>query len=390
MKSTVAGLAYRFLPAAGLLTIGLIIGTSGCQKKAPPAADTAAPAKATATATSATDSKKEDKVVVTVNGTVIKESQVQQLLDLQYKPILARYAAQSPQLAAQQEKIFREGVTKNLVTRQLLEEQAKAAGIQVTEEELTAEMTKQLAAQKMPMTIEQYQKAVTDQGGDFEAMKALLRQGLRFHKLFETKFAANVGATEADAKKYYDENAKEFQMPEQVQASHILISSRPTEPNADPNKVKVQAKQKAEGLLKKIKEGADFATLAKENSDDTGSKVQGGDLGLFPRGPMVKPFEDAAFSLKIGEVSGLVETQFGYHIIKVTGHQDPNQVSFDKAKAQILEQLSQQKRQEAADKYIESLRAGAKIVYVATPDAPAPQPARPQIIPMPADANSKK
>ena len=116
-------------------------------------------------------------------------------------------------------------------------------------------------------------------------------------------------------------------MPEQVRASHILISTKPIDPNADPNQAKAQAKDKAEELLKKVKDGADFAALAKENSDCP-SNAQGGDLGLFPRGQMVKPFEDAAFALKVGEISDLVETQFGYHIIKVTEHQDPNQITF--------------------------------------------------------------
>jgi peptidyl-prolyl cis-trans isomerase C len=382
MKSTVPGLICRSMPAVGLLALGLLIGGSGCQKKAPPAAETATPAKAPAAP------PKEDKVVVTVNGAPITESQVQQNLDLQYKPILAKYAAQAPQLAAQQEKVFRENVTQELVTRQLLEEQAKAAGTQVTDDELMAEMTRQLAARQPPMTIEDFQKAVESQGVDFEAMKGRLRQGLKFHKLLESKVPVPP-ATEADAKKYYDENAKEFQVPEQVQASHILISTRPADPKADPNQAKVQAKQKADELLKKIKGGADFAALAKENSDDPGSKAQGGDLGLFPRGPMVKPFEDAAFKLKVGEVSDLVETQFGYHIIKVTGHQDPNQIAFEKAKAQLIDRLTEQKRQEEIDKYIQSLRKDAKVVFSAGSEPSPPPVARPKLA-APADANAKK
>jgi peptidyl-prolyl cis-trans isomerase C len=377
----------------------MIVG-SGCQKKAPPASDTAAPAPAPASNTPA-EAPKEDKVAVTVNGSPIMESQVQRYLDLEYKPLLAKYAAQAPQLAAQQEKVFRENITQNLITRQLLEEQAKQANIEVTPEELTAEMTTQLSNLNPPRTIEEYKKAVQEQGGDFEGIQRILTDRLKYHKLFESKFASTTKATEADAKKYYDENAKDFQVPEQVRASHILI--RPTDPNTDPNQAKAQAKAKAEDLLKKVKGGADFATVAKESSDCP-SKAQGGDLGLFTRDKMVKPFADAAFAMKVGEISDLVESPFGYHIIRVTEHHDPNQTTFEKAKTEIIGQLTEQKMQEAIDTYVKSLRQSAKIVSpsgpavpapqatepkTVVPAAPAPQPTAPKIV-APADANAKK
>jgi peptidyl-prolyl cis-trans isomerase C len=330
----------------------------------------------------------EDKVLATVNGVNITESQVQKRIEVRYKPILAKLAQQSPQLAAQQEKILRQNVANDLVTEMLLDEQVKQAGLQVTEEELTAEMTKQLAAQNPPMSIEQYQKIVEAQGGNFPAMKGFLMQSMRYHKLLEAKFASTLMVTDADAKKYYDENSKEFLSPERVRASHILISTRPTDPNTDPNQLKVQAKQKAEELLKKAKDGADFAALAKENSEDPGSKAQSGDLGLFPRGQMVKPFEDAAFGLQVGEISSLVETQFGYHIIKVTERLDPAPVPFEEAQKTITEELVQKKRGEAIRTYIESLRQNAKIVFPPG-SALAPEASQPKIV-APADANSKK
>ena len=387
MNSTVVGFIRRFFPLVGLPTIVVGMGLSGCQKKTPTAPDKGAPSQTAAPSTPAAQTQ-EDKVVATINGTNIMESQVQQRIDVRYKPTLAKLAEQSPQLAAQQEKMLRQNITNDLVTEVLLDEQAKQAGIQVTQEDLTAEMTKQLAAQNPPMTIEQYQKIVEAQGGDFQAMKGFLLQSMKYHKLLESKFAGTLAVTEADAKKYYGENASQFQTPEQVRASHILISTKPTDPNADPNQVKVQAKQKAEELLTKVKGGADFAALAKENSSCP-SAAQGGDLGVFPRGQMVKPFEDAAFGLQVGEVSNLVETQFGYHIIKVTERHDPNQVAFEKAKTDIIEQLTQQKRAEAIRKYVESLRQGAKIAFPSGPAAPAPEPSQPMIV-TPADANNKK
>jgi peptidyl-prolyl cis-trans isomerase C len=399
MNSTVAGFTRRFLPLLGISVVVLAVGLAGCQKKPPSGGEKGAstppptPAPPSASSTPATPAvtpaaaPQEDKVVATVNGVNITESQVQKRIDVRYKPLLAKLAQQSPQMAAQQEKVLRENIAKDLVTEMLLDEQVKLAGIQVTDEDLAAEMTKQLAAQNPPMSIEQYQKIVEAQGGDFAAMKGFLMQSMRYHKLLETKFAGELAVTDAEAKKYYDENPKEFLLPERVRASHILISTRPLDPNTDPNQLKVQAKQKAEELLKKAKEGADFAALAKENSEDPGSKAQGGDLGLFPRGQMVKPFEDAAFGLQVGEISNLVETQFGYHIIKVTERADPTPVPFEEAKGKITEELAQKKRSDAVRTYIESLRQNAKIVFPPG-SALAPQASPPKIV-APADPNKK-
>jgi peptidyl-prolyl cis-trans isomerase C len=378
---------HRSCALMGLCAVVLLAGSLGCQKKGPTAAEKSTPAPTPAPKAPAAPPQ-EDKVIATVNGTNIMESQVQSRIDGEYKPMLAKYAAQSPELAAQQEKMLRQALTNSLVVECLLNEEARKAKIEVTDADLTAEMTKRLAAMNPPMTLEQYQKIVEAQGGDFEATKRGHARELRYSRLFDAKFGGTLAVTEADAKKYYDENIKEFQVPEQIRASHILISTKPTDPNGDPNQVKVQAKRKAEDLLKKAKEGADFAALAKENSSCP-SAAQGGDLGSFPRGQMVKPFEDAAFALKVGQISDLVETEFGYHIIKVTEHQDPNQIAFDKAKTNIVEQLTQQKRQDAARKYVDSLRQSAKIVFPSGPAAPAPQASQPIIV-APADANAKK
>jgi peptidyl-prolyl cis-trans isomerase C len=389
MKITIAGLTCRSFALLGLSAVVLLAGSLGCQKKGPTAAEKSTPAAmAVPAASTPAAPSKEDKVVATVNGTNIMESQVQSRIDGEYKPILAKYAAQSPDLAAQQEKMLRQAIVNSLVVEHLLNEEARKANIEVTDADLTAEMTKRLAAMNPPYTLEQYQKIVEAQGGDFEAAKRGHMRELKYSRLFEVKFGSTIAVTEADAKKYYDENIKEFQVPEKVRASHILVSTKPTDPNGDPNQVKAQAKKKAEELLKKVKDGGDFAALAKENSDCP-SKAQGGDLGSFGRDQMVKPFEDAAFALKVGQISDLVETQFGYHIIKVTEHQDPNQIAFDKAKTNITEELMQQKRQEAARKYVDSLRQSAKITLPSSPAAPAPKPPEPILV-APADANGKK
>ena len=385
MKITIGGPICRSFTWIGLAAVVLLAGSLGCQKKGPTAAEKGTPAPAPSAPAAP---PQEDKVVATVNGTNIMESQVQSRIDGEYKPILAKWAAQSPDFAAQQEKALRQRIANGLVVENLLNEEARKAKIEVTDADLTAEMTKRLAAMNPPLTLQQYQQIVEAQGGNFEATKQGHMRELKYSRLFEAKFGGTIAATEADAKTYYDENIKEFQVPEQVRASHILLSTKPTDPNTDPNQVKVQAKKKAEELLKKAKEGADFAALAKENSSCP-SAAQGGDLGTFPRGQMVKPFEDAAFALKVGQISDLVETEFGYHIIKVTEHQDPNQIAFDQAKTNIIDQLTQQKKTETARKYVDTLRQAAQITFPAGPAAPALPPSQPILV-APADANNKK
>jgi peptidyl-prolyl cis-trans isomerase D len=137
---------------------------------------------------------------------------------------------------------------------------------------------------------------------------------------------------------YYQGHQKDYQVPEEVKVQHILIK---VDKGADP-KVDAAAKQKAENLLKQIKGGADFAALAKANSDDPGSKEQGGELGMIQRGVTVPEFEKAAFGLQPGQISDVIKTQFGYHIIKVEEKQTAHLKSLDEVKAQIVATLTRQ------------------------------------------------
>jgi peptidyl-prolyl cis-trans isomerase D len=152
--------------------------------------------------------------------------------------------------------------------------------------------------------------------------------------------------TNQQVEAYYQQHEKDFQVPEEVKVRHILIK---VDKGADA-KTDAAAKAKAEGLLKQIKGGADFAALAQANSDDPGSKEQGGELGMIQRGVTVPPFEKAAFSLQPGQISDVVKTDFGYHIIKVEEKETAHLKPLDEVKAQILATLTRQQEadQEAA------------------------------------------
>jgi peptidyl-prolyl cis-trans isomerase D len=151
-------------------------------------------------------------------------------------------------------------------------------------------------------------------------------------------FEPQVTLTEADARKYYDDNQKEFEQQEQVRARHILIRS----PESAGEETKAEARQRAEAALTRVKDGADFATVATEVSEDS-SASNGGDLGFFRRGMMVPPFEEAAFSLQPGQTSDIVETQFGFHIIKVEERKEAGVLPFEEKRAQIEDKLRAQR-----------------------------------------------
>ena len=167
----------------------------------------------------------------------------------------------------------------------------------------------------------------------------------------------SITISEADLKTYYEQNAARLSGKEERRASHILINAAKGQPDADRQK----AKAKAEELLQLARKAPDnFADLAKKNSQDTGSATNGGDLDFFARGAMVKPFEDAAFALKKGEISGVVESDFGYHIIKLTDVKTPTQRSFEELRPGMEADL---KAQQAQRKFAESAELFTNGVY---------------------------
>jgi peptidyl-prolyl cis-trans isomerase C len=172
--------------------------------------------------------------------------------------------------------------------------------------------------------------------------------------MFES-LTKDVKVDEAKAKAFYDENNAFFEVPEQIRASHILIKTD----DATNDVLKAAARAKIEGILKQVKDGGDFAALAAANSDCP-SKSNGGDLGLFGKGQMVPPFEEAAFALSTNEVSGVVETSFGYHIIKLTDRVPASKRAFDEVKEQIVSRLTSEEQGKIVSEYVEKISADLK------------------------------
>ena len=175
--------------------------------------------------------------------------------------------------------------------------------------------------------------------------------------LNQDALASQVTVDPEEIRRAYEQNVKQYSTPEERAASHILIAVKPDASDAD----KAAAKQKAEALLAQVKANPNkFAEIAKANSQDPGSAPQGGDLGTFARGSMVKPFEDAVFAAKVGDIIGPVQTDFGYHIIKVTGITPARIRPFDEVKANIEADV---KRAKASQKFAAAADQFQNLVY---------------------------
>ena len=318
-----------------LLTILLISGSALAEEKASPAKGAAGEA-----------------VVVEVNGVKFTQKELDEKIE---RTIASVQSMVPPEQLGQFKANLKDKLVEDFVTRTLINEQIEKNKITIDEAEVDKAM-KEVEAKAPPgMTLEEMLK----QGGITVAeLKENIEFSLRANKLFEKQVQTDYVPTDAEIKKYFDDNKKRFDKPETVHARHILIKVD----EKDDDKAKAEKKKKIEGLRKQLVEGADFETLAKENSECP-SKERGGDLGTFPRGRMVKPFEEAAFKQPVNEIGPVIETKFGYHIIQVLEHNEPETKSLEEVKATITETLQNQKKQEMAKNYIDGLKAQAKIVY---------------------------
>ena len=312
-----------------------------------PPADEAAPEAAPAAPEAPALSAEEAAVVVAkVNGTDITAGEIQKVIGMFRKQMGPRVPPEQFEAALPR---LRERIVEELVMRQIMLGEVAKQGISLSDSEF-AEIKAELAAELPPGTsLETYMA----ESGTTEAE---MREQMAVRKMVMAKAEAVAKPTDEEIQKFYDENKEGFSQGETVAASHILIKVDP----ADDDAAKAAKRARLEDLRKQVLEGADFAELAKANSDCP-SASSGGDLGSFGRGQMVPEFEDAAFSQPVGSVGEIVETQFGFHLIKVTEHQDAKATDFNEAKTRISDILYSQKQQDVVKEYVEGLRKQADV-----------------------------
>lgn len=196
-----------------------------------------------------------------------------------------------------------------------------------------------------------------DKRPDIKGQQEMLLNNFLATQYLQKVIIDKVAVSEAKAQSYYKEHSDVFKTPEMIRARHILIKTDPSASEEDKKKLKA----KAEKVVEKLKKGEDFAKLALEVSDDPGTKAKGGDLDFFPKGTMIPAFEEAAFALKPGEMSGLVETEYGYHIIKVEEKKDALLEPYEKIKEKVKDQALQEMRKAAVTDFVEKALKNAKV-----------------------------
>lgn len=181
---------------------------------------------------------------------------------------------------------------------------------------------------------------------EFQERLSELREQLLIEMLLKKKITTDFRIDDAELKKYYEAHKEEFKRPPEINTRHILL------------KTEEEARQIQEKLMK----GEDFVELAKKYSIDPAAKVTGGELGYHPRGSLVPEYEEEAFKLKkVGQISGIVKSRFGYHLIRLEGIKPPSYAKFDEVKELIRQRMIQEKQGEILQKYIEDLKKNAKI-----------------------------
>lgn len=260
-------------------------------------------------------------------------------------------------------KLKREALDQ-LIEKELLWQEAQRRGIQVSDADVAAALKEQESQYK---TRDAYLRKLENAGFDEKSYADYVRREIAIQRCIETAFPPKP-VTDADIHEFYVANPDKFTRPEAVRARHILIQVAAGSDAA----TRQAARARIEDVLAKArKKGADFAELARKYSEDS-SAADGGDLGIFPRGRMVGPFEAAAFSLKAGQISGVVETEYGYHVIKVEEYFPKKLVSEDEARERVRAAMTAARRDEAVREGVKALRAQAKVqILVALEDSPS-------------------
>ncbi len=289
--------------------------------------------------------------IAAVGSGVVTQEQFDQI----WKQAEAQYKSQAdapafPEAGTAQYNQLKASIVNYLVQNQVIKDKAAELNVTVTDKQLQDRMKQivtQVGGQKKLDKLLKEQNVTQAQLED--QLKAQMLQDAVQQKVY-----AGITVSQADIEKYFNNpaNKSQFNVPESVDARHILV------------KTKAEA-EKVRALLEADNTDANWKKVAKQYSTDTGSKNNGGSLGNFPKGRMVKAFEDAAFALKVDQISQPVKTQFGYHIIEVTKKTPASKQTLDQAKATIEQQLKFQKQSTAWEDWLKKAMAAAGVGYAA-------------------------
>jgi peptidyl-prolyl cis-trans isomerase C len=337
-----------------VLTLIVALVVCGCSKLSTEAASPAATSAGAAAGSQATPAPPPKPVpaqlpdvVARVNGEAVTKSD----FDRAVQNLEARAGGPIP--AEQRDQVLR-GVLDQIVGSTVLLQESRARNVAIPDSDVDARIT-QIRSQ-FPSE-EAFTQMLAQRKLTLDQVKSDVRRDLTISKLIDAEIGSKIAVTPEQVNDFYAKNPNEFKQGESVRASHILIGV----PKGADASAKAQARAKAEDVLKEVKAGTDFAALAKEHSADPGSAANGGDLGFFQQGQMVGSFNDAAFTLTPGTTSELVETDFGFHIIKVIEKKAGRTIPLEEVRPQVEQYLERVNRQEQTDAFVNGLKAKGKI-----------------------------
>ncbi|MFH0874959.1 MAG: peptidylprolyl isomerase [archaeon] len=291
----------------------------------------------------------DDSTAAIVNGEVITMSE----LNAKFGRIPAQY-----QLMITKDKLL-----EQLVNEKLLLQQAKKERVSVTDQEVEDNIAQVLEGYNLDKA--QLEADLSARNMTYKEFSDYYKDEMTINKLLN-KTLVGLEVSEEKLKAYYDENIEQFSVPETVNASHVLICHTKSD-RCESNLTKEEALSKIQDIQKELEDGAEFSDLAKDMSYCP-SKEVGGNLGFFGKGQMTPAFEEAAFNLKEGEVSDIVETEFGYHLILLNEKRNASVVDFEAAKPEIEATVSSTKQQEFVTQYIDGLKNSSKIELLYKPE----------------------
>lgn len=328
-----------------------LVITSGCNKASQTPEPTANTSLSASPLVSA--SAMPDATVVEVNGTKLTNRELDQKID---KVIARAGANMPPEYMEQQRMQMRQNMIEAFVAETILTKEADQQNIVVADSEVSTmiEDIKGKLAQNAPEGSDPLESI----GMTENEIRTNVERELKIRKLLEPQMEKAGKASDEEIEAFYKEQAQYFQTPEAVEARHILVTTK----SDDADEVKAEKKALIEKCRTELQDGADFAELAKKNSDCP-SKESGGSLGSFGRGQMVKEFEDAAFSQKVDEIGPIVKTEYGYHIIQVLKHDEANSKPLEEVKSTIADYINRNKQQEVVMAYIDDLKSKSDIKY---------------------------
>jgi peptidyl-prolyl cis-trans isomerase SurA len=305
----------------------------------------------------APDDRVLDRVAAVVNGDPVTLSELQERAGLEWRRIQSMRPGEARDQA--RAKVLQAALDQ-IVAERLLEAQAKELAVEATDAQVDAAIDD--IKRKNHLDDEQLDRALDEQGLDRQAFRRQLRRDIEAFRILEMKVKTRIKVTDEDLKSWYQSHPKEFAGDERVHVRHIFLPVPASASAAEEAAARAQADQ----VLERLKAGEDFAAVAKQVSKGP-SAAEGGELGFVKRGAIQPELEKAAFALQAGQVSPLVRTRSGYHILKVEERKSSGTLPFDEVKDAIRDRLASERVEIQRAQYLAELRKDA-VVEVRLPE----------------------